>query len=139
PLDRTVIQPVPAWSSDVDLRLQQFACLDVLEDAAQSTASLSCVQVLPPIHMLDITGIRLQKSTLLQVLSAIHEPVFPDRGIVIGMVLDYLGAPLPGISVMTNPPTMAPLLYLDDSRSTAKGTATSNSGIFVSTDATFGT
>ena len=50
--------------------------------------------------LVDITGIRLQKATLVQILSALKMPIFPDRGIVIGIVLDKFGAPLPNIAVV---------------------------------------
>lgn len=137
-----------AWGGDVDLAFQSSACLEVFEDNAQSTATLRCVKLMAPDPAtLDFTvtpGVRLAKSTLVDVLNAIKAPQFPDTGLVIGLVLDQDGNPVPPnqnvmLSLPPGPVTTASISYLSQDRSALITGGTSSNGIFVSTDAPYGT
>jgi hypothetical protein len=135
-LPRTVAQPVPGWGAEVSLAFQIAACLDVLEDAPQSTATLSCKAVTGT-PRIDITGVRVAKPTLDQILGALGATTFPARGLVVGVVLDYTGNPIAGATVATS--NNASIEYLSPDRSTIVLGATTSNGIFLSKDAQFGT
>lgn len=137
PLARTVVGPVPAWSADIATTLTS-PCLEVLEDGAQTTATLSCIAPANPTPTtFALDGWRLAKSTLDQILTALGEPEFPDAGLVVGIVLDPLGNP---IANQTVAPTSGTIRYLSADRTAfTAGGSTTASGIFVSTDAQFGT
>lgn len=137
PLDRTTIQPIPAWSGDVDIKFVTAACLDVRDDSAGSTATLSCVAPMGS-PTIDITGIRLSAATLSHLLTALNLTAFPDKGLVIGMVLDDVGNPLPNMTVTPSGMNVS-IGYLTDDRQNIVGGSTNTPGVFVSTDAPFGT
>jgi hypothetical protein len=138
PLDRTVVQPIPAWGANVDLKLVDMACLEVHEEVAQSTTSLRCKPFVPGQTPIDITGIRLARSTLADILVAIGQPQFPDKGLVVGIVLDYLGNPAPNFIVTASDPS-AHIDYLSANRRNLILGGTSTSGAWVSVDAPFKT
>jgi hypothetical protein len=135
-LDRTVIQPVPGWSADVETTFVTDACLGVLEDGALTPTTLTCQLVDPTADHLDMTGYRLAKTTLADTLGALGEPQFPADGLVIGIVIDYLGNPVQNQVVTATGGTIA---YLSADHHNLIGGGTSSAGIFVSTDAPFGT
>jgi len=139
-LDRLGAGPVPAWSGNFDLELHNAACLDVLEDGAQSTPVLTCTNNVSSNH-LDLLGVRLSTATLNQILAAVRTQ-FPavdlGPGLVVGRVLDYLGTPKPNVTIVASD-TAAHILYLSDDATSLVPGATSRSGIWVSTDAKFGT
>jgi hypothetical protein len=134
-LARTVEEPVPGWSAEVSASLT-MPCLEVLEDGAQTTATLACKPQVDPTSPLDLEGWRLAKSSLDQILAALGEPEFPDAGLVVGLVLDPLGNPLANQAVSATDGTV---MYLSADRTMLVSNATTSSGIFVSSDAPFGT
>lgn len=136
PLDRTAIGPTPAWGGGVDLQLQSSACIQVLEDGAQATSALRCRAVMPTDTVLDLPGVRLPRSTLEQILGAMSLATFPEGGLTIGIVLDAVGAPIPGAVVDATGGTVE---YINATRTGLVTGQTSNSGIFVSRDAPYGT
>lgn len=125
----------PAWSDDVPAAFT-VPCLYVLDQStAQTTPTLTCRNLGdPPQPNVDIVGWRLPLAALQQILSALGQSEFPDSGLVVGLVLDELGNPLANQVVTSDAGT---IIYLDGSA--AGGSATSSSGVFVSTDAAFGT
>ncbi|MCX5748368.1 MAG: hypothetical protein NT062_38435 [Proteobacteria bacterium] len=133
-LKRTVQGPVPAWGADVPLAFAKFACLEVLDTVPEATATLTCKP--PGIQRLDITGTKLPKETLDQILVALGDPPL-DQGLTIGIVIDELG-PAAGHTVITSSPT-ATIRYLSSDGSNFNASTTTASGIFVSQDAPFGT
>jgi hypothetical protein len=142
-LELTVEGVVPIWRKNVATNFVDVACLHVLEETSQATASVTCVTKNIPVmpgDPIDIGGYQLPKATLDQVLSALNMP-FPMDGLTVGIVIDELFNPLPGVAVTTvnsmgNPGTIR---YLAANRLSFGGTVTSASGIFVSTDAEFNT
>lgn len=134
-LDRTVIGPTPAWGGGADLELQNSACIQVLEDGAQATSALRCKAVNFTDTMLDLQGVRLPRETLEEILGALAIS-FPEGGLTIGIVLDAVGAPIPGVSVDATGGTIE---YINANRDGVVTGATSASGIFVSRDAPYGT
>jgi hypothetical protein len=137
PLPRTVIGPPPVWSNDVDLQFNASACIAVLEDEAQATVSLACQQEILGADPIDVQGVRLAKSTLQQVLGAIKATVFPPEGLTIGMVVDEQLNPAASFTVTSTAGTVE---YLSaDRRGLIDTTATTQSGMFVSRDAPYGT
>ena len=140
-LPRQVIQPVPGWDADVALQFMMSACLDVLEDAPQSTATLRCKQISPNPTRIDLVGVRLAKPTLDQLLAAVHLSAgFPPQGLVIGIVLDFNGNPVtnavvhPSCESAASPCTIE---YLSADRTTIIAGGTSANGIWLSQDASF--
>jgi hypothetical protein len=141
PLDRTVNFP-PAWGTDVDHLFNTYACLSVLDDAAMSTTAVTCRAAAVTDGEIEFTGkpagARLTKPSLDQILSALSL-TFPSQGLTIGVVLDRNGDPLAG-QVVSAPG--ATVQYLSSDRKSIVGTSTSGGvlgGVFVSTDAPFGT
>ena len=136
--DARALAPVsggtPAWHDDVDLRFTRFVCIDVLEGVAETTSALRC-RLMPSGARYDLSGVRLKKETLQNVLTALSAPAFPDQGLTIGIVIDQDGSPVAGLPVSS---TAGTVQYLSGP-STIGGTATSALGIFVSRDAPFGT
>jgi hypothetical protein len=131
----------PTWS-DMVQPFQTFQCLDVREDAAQTTATVTCEPApAPPPMRIDITGLRLAKATLDKILVAIGKPSFPTKGLVVGIVIDSLGAPASGVTVSPSPPSAGAVQYLSSDLMSIDigGTGTTSSGVFVSQDAPFGT
>ena len=64
--------------------------------------------------------------------------LFPDDGLVVGIVRDYRGNPAPGIVVRTNA-TTGSIQYLSADRANVGGPMTTASGIFVARSMPFGT
>jgi hypothetical protein len=129
----------PAWSLQLtDLTFQDYVCLQVLEDGAQATSALSC-RADDDSDKIDMAGIYLSKITLNQILKALalpSFPLFPDEGLVVGIVIDEFFNPLPNVAVSCGGCDMK---YLNANRSGLVTGTTSMSGIFVSTNAPFGT
>ena len=138
-----VEQPIPGWGDIVQIDLVATACLEVLEDVAETTPTLVCQPVTSGQEEVDIVGVRLAKPTLDQLLSALDMNEFPDAGLVVGVVLDDLGNPAANATVTTSSSTgSATIAYLSaDGSSFTSGSAavTSTNGIFVSVDAPYGT
>jgi hypothetical protein len=146
PLARTVVQPIPGWGGDTTQTFSSAVCLAVLEDNAQATTAVSCQAVAPNPSRIDLTGVRLAKPTLDQILAAINKPTFPEQGLVVGIVLDNLGNPLRNMHVTLTPPAGATgptpsVEYLSSDRTGILNpiVGTSTNGIFISEDAPFGT
>jgi len=130
-------QPVPAWSGNVDLQLQSSACIEVFEDGAQTTAALSCTDQIGG-SPLDVPGVRLAKPTLDAILAALGKTQFPLEGLVVGLALDYLGNPLPGVMIIPSSGS-AHIKYMSADGSNFAATSTTTKGVWVSTDAPYGT
>jgi hypothetical protein len=135
PLLRTGEGATPVWGAGVDLELTSSICTEVLEDGAQSTTSLHCIEADDATTVLDLPGIRMSKPTLDEILAALDVPTFPEAGMTIGVVLDPAGNPIPNAVVGA---TAGSVLYLDEGRIAVNATATSSNGIFVSLDAGYG-
>lgn len=137
PLDRTMAA-TPAWSSIVtDLELMSAGCIEVREDSAGTTSTLTCRSDVVGKSDIELTGYFLKKTTLAQIVSALGLSSFPDMGgLVVGMVVDENFAPLAGREV--NCPGCN-VQYLNANRTGLVAGTTSASGIFVSSNAPFGT
>jgi hypothetical protein len=135
-LARTISGPTPAWGGGVDLALVNSACIQVLEDGAQTTSALRCKAIAAGETSLDLPGVRLPRTTLDQVLSSLSLVKFPEEGLTVGIVLDSVGAPIPGAVVDVTNGTVE---YLNAARTGLVPGQTSASGIFVSRDAPYGT
>lgn len=128
--------PTPAWGGGVDLEFTSSACIQVLEDGAQTTAALRCKAVNSTDTTLDLPGVRLPRATLDQVLSALSLIRFPEEGLTVGIVLDAVGAPISGAVVEATGGTVE---YLNATRTGLVSGQTSSSGMFVSRDAPYQT
>lgn len=128
----------PTWI-DTSPPFTTFQCLDVREDAAQTTASVTCEPApMPAPTRIDVNGMRLAKPTLDRILTALGKSTFPSKGLVVGIVIDTLGAPASGVTVT---PSSGSVQYMSSDLATIdlSGTGTTTSGVFVSQDAPFGT
>jgi len=135
-LSRRTSMP-PAWGAAVDLQFMDSACIQVLEDGPQNTASLRCKAVTAADKQIDLSGVWVQKATLQQILGALSLINFPDAGLTIGIVLDQNGNPAANLTVTS---TQGSVEFLSADRSTlVAGTKTTASGMFVSRDAPYGT
>ncbi|HEY5935519.1 MAG TPA: hypothetical protein VIU61_12805 [Kofleriaceae bacterium] len=136
PLARTVAGPDPVWGGDVEQEFQTSACLQVLEDVPQATSSITCRDAKPTNEMIDITGFRMSKATVQQIVSALALPAFPEEGMTIGIVVDYQDNPVAGQVVV---PDNGTIQYINAARTGTVPGQTSASGIFVSRDAPYRT
>jgi hypothetical protein len=135
--------PVPSWHADIEqFEPTASACVEVFEDGAQTTAAVTCTNAITS-DALDLPGIRFAKSTLDEILRAYDGGQFPLQGIVIGKALTYLGVPAAGVQVTAIPPSNSPIphiLYLSADRSAFSSVGpTTESGIWISIDAAYGT
>lgn len=137
-LERVVNSFPAAWSGERDRAFESSVCLIVQEDVAQSTPTVTCRLVNPGDASFDLRGLRLTRSTLQQVLTVLGEQQFPKRGLVVGMVVDHYGQPLPGVTVTPSLDGVS-VEYLSAGRDRLIGSATSTSGIFISRNAPFTT
>lgn len=141
PLDRKIQGPTPGWGASVDLKLVATVCLEVLEDVPQATPAVTCKR-LPSlgVQQLKLTGVRLAKATLDEILTALHLTLFPAQGLVVGIVLDQLGNPVANVQVTVDDPSnpMASVLALSENRQQVLAGATTSNGIFLSTNAGYG-
>jgi hypothetical protein len=134
-LDPTGDDP-PAWSADVNLTLVHYACVEVLEQGAQQTPTVSCVPApSDPTTGIQLLGERVTKPQLDMMLAALGI-AFPSKGLVVGIVIDDGGNPVSGVTVNA---TGAHVLYLNAAMTGVVTTSTSATGIFFSLDAPFGT
>jgi hypothetical protein len=128
----------PSWTAVVEQAFNKYVCLDVLELGAEVTPVLQCATV-DGGPQLDLRGIRLHRDELRNILQALNNAnvtPFPDDGLTIGIVLDPSMAGAADYVVDTG--QQGTVTYLSGS-TTFGGSKTSKSGIFVSTDAPFGT
>jgi hypothetical protein len=90
---------------------------------------------------IDITGVRLLKGTLDDILlAATSKQIFPSKGLVVGLVLDSNGATLAGAKVEASCAPNCTIQYLSADRQTlTSGTSasTSSNGIWISQDAPY--
>ena len=134
----TVVVFTPFWHAIFEPTYVEKTCVQVLEDAAQATASVRCTdENVPPQTMaVSLSGVHVPKSSLDQILAALSLAQFPANGLVIGVVVDSVSNPVAGATVIANNATIR---YLSADRTNANGTSTSTNGIFISQDADFGT
>jgi hypothetical protein len=130
---------VPSWAAELtDLEFESTACLQVLEDGAQTTTALTCRNVASATNRIDMSGVYLNKDTLGQILGALGKTSFPDQGLVVGIVIDEFLKPLANKTV-TPSCSDCSIQYLSASRTSLVPSVTSSAGIFISQDAPFGT
>lgn len=137
PLPRRATGQNPTWGDDIAYPFSTYACLDVFEDVAQSTATLRCKAVTEG-GPLDLRGVRLTRDQLDVILSALDLASFPDDGLTVGMVIDGQGRPVPGASVTVDAGTVGYLSEKLDEIVVGATSTTASNGIFVSGDAAFG-
>ena len=82
------------------------------------------------------SGVRLSKAALDQMLAALSLTSFPVHGLTIGIVLDPSGNSVAN-QVVT--PSAGTVQYFAADRANVGGAKTTSSGVWVSTDAPFGT
>ncbi|HUS27748.1 MAG TPA: hypothetical protein VMZ53_04550, partial [Kofleriaceae bacterium] len=139
PLERSTAS-TPSWGALIERKFMNIACIAVREDGAQTTTALTCnAKAVTENDYDSLLGYYLRKATLAQILSAIGMTEFPAQGgLVVGMVVDENFNPRAGEPVSC--PAGCTLQYLNNGRTgVITGGVTSASGIFVSTDAPFGT
>jgi hypothetical protein len=134
-LERSGNGPIPTWGGEVEIRLNKYACLEVLENVGQTTATLRCKPVTSS-DLLELNGVWMAKAQLDEILSALQLVGFPDEGITAGVVVDDVGNPFVGAIVL---PKAGTVTYLSADRTRFVSGGTTKSGIFVSRDAPFGT
>jgi hypothetical protein len=128
------------WTGARTQSFKQYACVEVLEDIPQTAATLHCVSAGRPIG--DLTGYWIRRDILQPILKTaaaagvLDDPVVPDAGLTIGLVVNSFAVGVEGIPVTASDPT-AHITYL--SKTGVGSDATFSTGLFVSTDARFGT
>jgi len=150
PLDRTV-ENSPAWGAAIGLTFESAACLEVLEDAPMSTATLTCKPSGPMVTSVDITGYRLAVPSLENILATIQTTTGTKyslaSGLTVGIIRDFDGNPSALHRIVATTPTgdHPTVDYVSqdgttlNDATTGLGIQTSVSGIFLSRDAPFGT
>jgi hypothetical protein len=141
PLTRTSAISVPTWTGSVTEPFMS-QCLEVLEDTAGATTSVRCQSYDAPPSAIDATGTRISKDSLAEIVQALGLIEFPSNGLVIGVVLDSLGDPIPNVQVTTSrDDAIDPggVVYLSADRHSVVTTTTSSNGIFMSQNTPYGT
>jgi len=128
------------WTAERAQSFQLYACVEVLEDITQTAATLHCSSALKSVG--ELTGYWMRRDTLQSILdtaaaaAVLGDPVVPDIGLTIGVVIDGSALGVAGVQVTASDPR-AHITYL--SKTGVGNQATFATGIFVSTDAPFGT
>lgn len=125
-----------AWNNTHNKLLESSVCIVVEEKVAESTPAVTCRSLSTSQPFLDLRGLRLNRTTLMQVRNAIGASEFPAEGLVVGMVVDALGKPVAGVQVR---PSTGTVQYMGAGRDRLIGGATSSSGIFISRDTPYKT
>jgi hypothetical protein len=142
-----LVQPSPippVWNRNDVPSFEQNACVLVTPDVAQATTAVTCTKdlSLESDGRIDLSGLALPEQVLQQLLTAAGIVTFPPEGLVIGRVVNHLGAPLDNVLVSPVPPggETVTVEYVDATRSsTATGGPTSTDGFFISRNAPFDT
>jgi hypothetical protein len=124
----------PTWEGEASSPLTRYACLKVRDNAAQSTATATC-KLMTAGQPVELVGELLAKEQLDALLKALLLPEFPAQGLTVGIVVDQVGDPVPGAMVTAKQHKVA----YQATDTEFSGMTTSDLGIFVSTDAPFGT
>jgi hypothetical protein len=128
----------PSWTAKLEQLFNKYICLDVLEIGPEVTPVIQCTTV-EDRPQIDLHGIRLHRNDLNNLLQALNSTgirSFPEDGLTIGIVLDQASAGAADYVVDTG--QQGTVTYLSGP-TTFGGSKTSKTGIFVSTDAPFGT
>jgi hypothetical protein len=130
--------PIPFWGNDVEERFSERACITVLDKSEpQATTTISCAAIDGGATTLALEGLHLPKDTLTKFLQALSLPSFPEQGMVIGRVVDHLGAPVSGVILTVG---TGQVKYLNEARSgTDNQVQTASHGYFVSLDVPYDT
>ena len=142
-LPKTTSGPIPGWGDDIMATLDHFACLEVLEDVPDTTATLVCKPYMKGQKTIDLVGSRLSHATLQQLECALQggcmmsPPTLPVNGLVVGIVLDSTGSPASNATVTASAGAVD--IVSSDRRFIVAGNLTTGSGIFLSKTAQFGT
>jgi len=129
----------PSWIGELDRHLfTKYVCLDVVQFAAETTGVLECGPARLDGSQLNLGGVRLQRNDLRKILRALDNMTIPDDGLTIGIVLDGTSRGAPNYEVKPNPVGPS-VTYVTNQGEAFNGTKTTDSGIFVSKDAPFGT
>jgi hypothetical protein len=136
PRDTTALRldddPTPQWTASGEPGFNQHACVEVLDDKPSAIASLHCTPVSDPE---PLKGFWIKNERLHAILASLGLEGFPAEGLTVGMVVDATANGVPNYTVKAGG---ANVVYVTDS-GVAGGSVTSNTGIFVSRDAPFGT
>jgi hypothetical protein len=136
-LTRTTISP-PAWGGDVGVTIDSSACLQVTEDAPQTTSTLHCRPASADDRELDLLGIRVPAASLEEILTAAGLTDFPGDGLTLGIVLDESENPAAGVTISVDPGSTIEIINANRTGITP-GNTTTASGMFISRDAPYGT
>lgn len=129
----------PHWTAQVAQTFDSFACVEVLEDIAQTVATLHCTSAADATA--ELTGYWIRRDTLQSILktaaSVLGNSGLPDSGLTIGLVVDASSAlGVKNVAVQLNGP--GHITYLSGDGTVGRD-ATFDNGVFVSDDARFGT
>lgn len=132
----------PVWNRNEVPTFSNTACVLSSADVAQPITAVSCTRdlALENDGRLDLTGLMLTEEVLGQLLRSANLDDFPPKGLVIGRVVDHLGAPLAGVTVTPVPDEGVNVAYVNSTRdSISLFGPTSTDGFFISFEAPFGT
>jgi hypothetical protein len=128
------------WTAQAAQKFDLYACVEVLENSAQSAALLHCAPKAEASR--ELTGYWINRRTLdpiLQDAAAVFGGLggLPDDGLTIGLVVDAAsGTGVENVAVQTSGP--GHITYLSPGGIVGRD-ATFKNGVFVSADAPFGT
>jgi hypothetical protein len=132
----------PVWNRNEVPTFSSTACVLSSPDVAQPITSVACTRdlILESDGRLDLTGLMLPDDVLSQLLAAAQLTAFPANGLVIGRVVNHLGAPLGGVTVSPVPDDGVTVNYVNNTRdSISIFGPTSSDGFFLSFNAPFDT
>jgi hypothetical protein len=129
------------WTAEVAQAFDQYACVEVLENSAQSAALLHCTTAADASN--ELVGYWINRHTLDPILKeasavlGMGTGALPDNGLTIGLVVDAVsGAGVENVAVRPSGP--GHITYLSPADGVSRD-ATFKNGWFVSDDTPFGT
>jgi hypothetical protein len=127
------------WAAEVAQTFDHYACVEVLENSAQSAALLHCTAAAEASG--ELTGYWINRRTLDPILKeaalVLGGTGLPDGGLTIGLVVDATsGSGVENVAVRTSGP--GHITYLSPVGAVGRD-ATFKNGVFVSDDTPFGT
>lgn len=129
------------WTGIAPQAFDRFVCIDTLENAAATTATLRCVPATGARVYPDLIGAWLPSARLAELLGLLGASRVPPQGLTLGVVIDSMLSPVAGATVRASAVGGAAgsIAYLTKAGFSTTATVTDDTGLFVSTDAAFGT
>ncbi|HVV85943.1 MAG TPA: hypothetical protein VHE35_22945, partial [Kofleriaceae bacterium] len=124
----------PTWTTRLQHAVPALGCLEVERSEALSTPAAICRDTMVNDGQLTVDGYVVSRSLVRKVMTALGLVDFPDKGLVLGLVVNERFQPVAGAKVSVSSGTID---YPLDDFQTVGLDSTDPSGVFLSEDAPF--